>query len=220
MSKKKSKSETGPSKAALPYVTAATNAATDAYQGNQQNLTNIGNELNDQFETYANRDTAGLDAAKAYNTDVLGGKFLGQGNPYTQGIIDTTNDSITDRINSIFGAAGRTGSGRNVGVLSKSLADSENGLRYTDYNNERGRMDAAVGGATALNGAENNNIATLLALAQGAAETPYLGSKFLTGSTQSLWGNAQKSTQQNSTLDNILNTVGAITSGVKAYGGG
>ena len=219
MAKKKSKSETGPSKAALPYVSAATNAATAAYQRNQGNLDMIGDELSEQFATYANRKTPGMDAAEAYNADVLGGKFLGQGNPYTQGIIDTTNDSITDRVNAIFGAAGRTGSGRNVGVLSKSLADSENGLRYTDYNNERSRMDGAVGSAINLNAAGNSDIATMLALGAGAAEIPYLGSKFLTGSTQSLWGDAQKSTQQNSTFDNILNTAAAVTSGVKAFGG-
>jgi hypothetical protein len=82
----------------------------------------------------------------SYFGDVMGGKYLDQGNPYLQGMIDQTNESVGNQVDSRFSAAGRYGSDYNVGELARQLSNSENNLRYGNYATERGyQNNAALG---------------------------------------------------------------------------
>jgi hypothetical protein len=207
VAKKTSKSSTGPSTAAMPYITGASSAIGDAVANNAGNLAGIGSTLTSQFNNYAGNMGAGLQPAQSYTSDVLGGKYL-TGNPYLQGQIDTTANDVTDRVNSIFGAAGRTGSGAHTESLSRGLAEAENGLRYQDYSAERARQDSAVGQSIGLNQAGNANLGTLLQLGQGAAELPYLGANTLARGYGSLWGGATTSGQTPSTAQSIQQGLG------------
>ncbi|MES2781908.1 MAG: tail fiber domain-containing protein [Pseudomonadota bacterium] len=78
-----------------------------------------------------------------YYGDVLGGKYL-EGNPYIDGMIDQTNENVSNRVNSNFSSAGRYGSDYHTGELTRGLADSENNLRFSNYANERGMQNGAA----------------------------------------------------------------------------
>ena len=80
--------------------------------------------------------------AQGYTQNVLGGQFLGQ-NPFLQQALNPTFDAITDRVNSQFSQSGRYGSGAHADVLSQNLADTGGQLAYQNYQQERGRQDAA-----------------------------------------------------------------------------
>ena len=73
------------------------------------------------------------------------GQYLGGGNPYLEGILDKTATDTSERIRSEMAGLGRTGSGAHQGILSDSLADSSNRLRYQDYNQQVQNQMAAAG---------------------------------------------------------------------------
>lgn len=137
-----------------------------------------------------------LGAAQGYATDVLGGKYLGQGNPWLQDMVDQTGASTADRVNATFGAAGRTGSGRHVHDLAKALADSENGLRYGDYGAERAAMANAASQAAGLDAAHYAGIAPLLGMAH-ASLLPQQAAQGYAGGVNGLLGQYNSSTQTN-----------------------
>lgn len=160
-------------------------------------------------------------SANGYADDVLGGKYLSAGNPNLQGMIDSTDRSVSNRVNSTFGAAGRTGGGAHTQVLGQSLADSENGLRYTDYNNERGRMDSVLGQAPALEAARYAGPAAALGIAGGAASLPYIGTGAYSSGIGGLVGqyNTQTQTSQDSPFDSWLKLIGTASKAAGAAAG-
>lgn len=84
----------------------------------------------------ANPDSAG------YYKDVLGGKYLDAGNPYLGAMLQQSDDAVTKAANQRFAAAGM-GAGLStpyMDVLTHNLTDSENQLRYQDYDNQLNRM--------------------------------------------------------------------------------
>src|SRR6478752_3096348 len=97
---KKSKSETGPSRFAQPYIASGANAAQGAFEANQPNIANISTFLQGNMPSIGARllDDPGLKAASGYNSYVLGGKFLGS-NPNLQAIIDNTNSDVANKVN-------------------------------------------------------------------------------------------------------------------------
>ena len=194
-----SKSSTKYGKQALPHITAATDAMNSAFTQAQPNIQKVTGALGETFDAY-NPVNPNLTAANGYVGDVLGGKFLDAGNPYLQGMIDTTNNSVMDRVNAIFSRSGQTGSSRQMGELGARLAEAENGLRFQNYNTERERMGAAVGQAAGLSDAENRNIQTQGALGTLLTGLPLdLASQYAQG-MGSLWGNIldTKGTQKTS----------------------
>ncbi len=81
----------------------------------------------------------------SYFGDVMGGKYLDQGNPYLNSMIQDTNQSIADSVNSQF-ADNRFGSGYHAKTLADRIAQNENNLRYGNYATERGyQNNAALG---------------------------------------------------------------------------
>jgi len=85
--------------------------------------------------------TADPGSAGYYN-DVLSGKYLDAGNPYLGAMLHQSDDAVTRAANQRFAAAGM-GAGLStpyMDVLTHNLADSENKLRYQDYDNQLNRM--------------------------------------------------------------------------------
>ena len=193
-----SKSSTKYGKQALPHINAATDAMSQAYTQTQPRLGGVMDALGETFAGF-DPNKGNITTANGYVGDVLGGKYL-TGNPHLQGIIDTTNNSVMDRVNALFSRNGQTGSSRQIGELGTRLAEAENALRYQDYGAERARMDAAVGQAAGLSDAENRNIQTQDALGRTVAGLPLdVASQYAQG-MGSLWGNIldTKGTQKTS----------------------
>ncbi len=148
----------------------------------------------------------------------MNGQYLGAGNPYLQGQIDSTNSDIQDRTNAAFGAAGRTGSGANQYVLAKALSQNENNLRYNDYNSERGRMSQAAALAPSLDASRYSGLAAYLQAAQAAVGIPQQAAAGYAGGIGSLVGGYNTQTTSSSpSLGAIL--AQAAASAAKAYGG-
>lgn len=116
-------------------------------------------------EQYKAGGDANTQAATGYNTDVLSGKYL-TGNPLLEQQIATTNDNARNGLAASLGTRGLTGGSAFADIITRALAQNESGLRFTDYNNERGRMDAAAGRAPALSASSQLPIQSLLEIAQ------------------------------------------------------
>jgi len=151
----------------------------------------------------------------SYTQNVLGGQYL-NGNPYLDNIVGQTADDVANRVNGAIGLAGRTGGDAHSQILARELANSENNLRYTDYNNQMSRMDQAAQNATSLAGAGNQGIATLLAYLQEGADLPMSGVNDYVNGIGRLFGNSQTTTQSQSGLDSLLGLVNAGTNLYKA----
>lgn len=224
---KKSKSTTtnDPSAYAKPYITGAANALQSTFDANQPGTQAIANQfqshlpgmIDSSFQT-----SPLMSSATGYANDVLGGKYLNAGNPNLAGMIDQTDRSVSNRVNSTFGAAGRTGGGAHTQVLGTALADSENGLRYTDYNNERQRMAEALGQTPGLEAARYTGPAAALGIASGAASLPYIGTGAYAAGTGGLLGqyNTQTGTQTQSPFSSLMQLLGAGTSAASLFVGG
>ena len=158
---KKTKTTTGPSKWAQPYIGNAADTVQSTYNANQPRLQAMADQLSGFMPQIADRafgDNPNLDAARGYHRDVLTGTYLGQGNPYMQQMLEKTGNSVADRVNGVFSSAGRTGGSRHAGELASGVAEAENALRYSDYNTERTRLDNAVGQAAGLEATDNANL--------------------------------------------------------------
>ncbi|SES08586.1 tail fiber domain-containing protein [Sphingobium sp. YR768] len=203
-----SKTTTGPSKQALPYLKAGSSAVQSAYDSSKGVTADVTNALQSSFDNYSVSNPT-LNAANSYTTDVLSGKYLDAGNPYLQGVIDDTNASVSDQINALFSKAGQTGSSRQVGELGKQLASAENNLRYSDYNNQLSRMDTAANTATSLNSANNANYATQASLGSTLNGIPMQNATDYANALASLWGNSTTTKQSAGIGQMLLQAAGA-----------
>jgi len=216
----KSKTTTGPSKAALPYINSATSAVQSGYDRSNglanQAVDTLQANLPQVLASTINNPTLG--AANSYTQDVLGGKFL-TGNPLLDQQIANTNSDVTNKVNGSIGSRGLAGGSAQSQILARELAKNETNLRYTDYGNERTRMDNAVGSAANLSSAGNQGIATLLAYLTGTAELPQSVSGNYANSIANLWGNSTTTTQKTTpSLGAILAQVAG--NAASAYKGG
>lgn len=180
MGKKSTKTTTSnePPKWAKPYLTGAASTIQNTVANNQGNLDQLAGNIRGFLPGLGEKafgEQPGLNAATGYATDVLGGKYLDEGNPYLQGMIDSTNSDVSDRVNAMFNKSGSALGTRHAGVLTKELANAENGLRYTNYGNERNAMTQAAGMMPGLNSAQYAGVAPYLAAAQTAGGLPYQG---------------------------------------------
>lgn len=89
-----------------------------------------------------------------------GGDYLGQANPYLQGVVDRSNRNVMSGMNSTFGGAGRTGSGIHQQSLGTALGDVATGVYAPAYEAERSRQ---LGAAQAIPSA----ISSQLGIGQG-----------------------------------------------------
>jgi hypothetical protein len=215
---KKSKTETGPSAFAKPYIQSGATAVQDAFTANQPNLANISNTLQSNMGTVLGQtlNNPGLTAANSYNTDVLGGKYL-MSNPNLQGIIDNTNSDVANKVNASIGTRGGAGGSAQAQLLARELAKNETGLRYQDYNTERGYQQAAVGNAAGLSNAGDSNIQTLLQYLSGQASIPQQGAQSYASSIGGLLGGYNQTTQTQGIGNTLAGLAGA---GLSAWAGG
>lgn len=209
LSSSKSTSKTTYGKDALPKINAATDAVNNAYTAAQPDISNVTGALRTTFGDYSTTNPT-LDSANGYVNDVLGGKYLNAQNPYLQGMVDTTNESVADRVNALFSQSGQTGSSRQIGELGKQLSTSENNLRYQNYSDEMDRMSGAVSQATGLNDATNSNVATQLALGQGLTGIGTDAASQYAQAIASLWGNNTNTTQKQT--GSIVSGLGGLLS--------
>lgn len=173
LSSSKTKQTTAPSTFSQPYITAGAGALGDAFNQAQGVASNVSADLAGrlpQLGEMAFSPSAGLTAATDYNTNML--TTGPASNPQLDAMIALTGDNVANRVNSTFGAAGRTGSGAQTYALGKALADSETGYRYNDYTTQVGLREAAANRAGALDAARYSGIAPYLAVAQGAVGIP------------------------------------------------
>jgi hypothetical protein len=139
MSKKKKTTKstmtTAPSAFAQPFVSDAAQTFRPAY---------------DKGMAIADSYTPQFDQARGLISDTLSGRYLDQGNPYLQNVIDSSNRDITDQVNGQFNS--RFGSGYHTGALARALAENEGRLRYGNYATERGYQNNAIGQLGSLAG--------------------------------------------------------------------
>lgn len=156
----------------------AVNQTSGIVSANQGNLDSIAQGLRDQLPglgQMAFGAQPGVSQGLGYLTDTLGGKYLGQGNPYVNDMVGLARENVANDVNSRFSLAGRTGGGANVNAMTKGMANAELGLRYNDYNQERQNMGQAAGLLPSMVNAQYAGIAPYLQTAQAAAEAPYVG---------------------------------------------
>lgn len=116
--------------------------------------------------------------------NTISGQYLDPAtNPYLNQTYDAAARQITPRVNSLFEASGRYGSGAHQGVLGQSLADLGTSIYGGNYNAERARQLGAAGtsiGSTVQNPYFTNPLAGILSggLAGGVLGG---GTNFLSG---------------------------------------
>jgi hypothetical protein len=157
-------------------IEGAANTVTQNYNQNAGAVQGIANSVQGLIPGLIEKYQAGNPAVKAatgYATDVLGGKYLDQGNPYLQGMIDNTNSDVANKVNGSLGTRGRTGGDIQTSLLARELAKNETGLRYGDYSAERDRMGSAASLAPGLAAADYAGISPVLAAAQAGTELPF-----------------------------------------------
>lgn len=166
LSSSSSKTKTTPVYAPQVTGAASTISSTDAAQ--QPKITNITDQLGGLVPTLVSTMQTGdpnVNAAKAYNSDVLSGKYL-TGNPYLQSVIDASNADVRNGAEASLGTRGLVGGSAMADIVSRNLANNEDQLRYTDYNNQMGRMDTAAGQAAGLSAAGYLPISAIESIAQ------------------------------------------------------
>lgn len=131
-----------------------TGAYNQARPGLEAGATKFGGILDSVFNRY-NAGDPNITAARGYNADVLGGKYLDAGNPYLQQMIDQQGNDIANNISAGMGTRGQTGGSAQAGILARELSKNALGLRYSDYGAERDRMGQAVSQVPGLIAAEN-----------------------------------------------------------------
>jgi hypothetical protein len=108
----------------------------------------------DQIAGQAGGPQTTLQNANTSLGDTLGGKYLGDQNPYLNNMVNQTAQDVMGRIN---GSAFNSGSFGNAGVAqaaAQGLGNAENSLRYGAYNDERNRMQGALGAVPSITSAQ------------------------------------------------------------------
>jgi hypothetical protein len=173
-----SKTSNKPWKAARPHLLGAMNTISNTVNSNQGNLDQMAGQLRGFLPGLGEKafgENAGLDAANSYATDVLGGKYLAEGNPYMDQMAGMARSNVAGDINSMFSKAGRAGSDSHYQDLAKGMGEAELGLRYQNYGNERNAQTQAAGMMPALNQSQYAGIMPYLAATQSAAGLPFTG---------------------------------------------
>jgi hypothetical protein len=190
------------------YARAGVGAVQDVFNKQQpglQALTDIAQKqavpaLLDQFKT----SNPVASQAAGYNSDVLSGKYLNQGNPYIQNVLRQLNEGVANDVNSQFEMSGRYGSGAHADILSKNLANADQSVLYNDYMQQQARMDQAAQQAQAGN---LGNAGLLQSMLGVGAELPYTGSNNLANSLGALFSGGSEKTDSKQSGPGLLGSL-------------
>lgn len=235
LSSSKSTTQSGPSPYQQSQLSPAIGEITRVYNDNKGANASIASGIQGLIPGLLEKYNTGdpnVSAARGYNSDVLGGKYLG-GNPYATSngyldqIINQTAGDVTDRVKAGFGSRGSFGGTKYVESLSRGLADSENNLRYGDFNTtrqmnadnyarERGNQQAAATGSTAFGASDNLNLQAILQAAQSGTDLPFSSVNDYGSLIASLVGNNGQQTSKSS--DGGASLIGsALTAAALAF---
>lgn len=201
---KKTKTTTGPSKFSEPFIRQGADALINSFNTNQgtvqQQTDNTLGLLNPFLKQQIEQGNSGVNAARDFNIDVLGGKFL-NGNPHLQNVIDSSNNDIRNQSEAALGLKGLTGGSSFADIISRNIANNTSNLRFQDFSRERASQDAAANRAGTLASAEFLPIQGLLATLQ-ASQTPIDSAARFAGGLGGLLGGFQ--TQSTPLLNQLL----------------
>ena len=213
----KSKSKTKPiySKEIEGAAGSITNDYNQNAPGIQAGADKFGGILDSVLSKY-NAGDPNIEAARGYNADVLGGKYLDAGNPYLQAMIDQTGNDVSNGVSASLGTRGLTGGSANSGIVARELAKNSAALRYGDYGAERDRMGQAVSQVPGLIAAENGILDPAFA-AYDAMQAPVRAAVGAGQGVGGLLGQYTKSTQKGSLAGLLAQIAG---NAAQAYAGG
>lgn len=150
----------------------------DVVGRNQGNLEGIAGDMQSFLPGLGERafgDNPLLNSANSYTTDVLGGRYLDQQNPYMHQMIGATANDVSDRVNSLFARAGSSLGSPHAQVLTRELANAENTMRYGNYAQERQNQQGAASMVPGLNQSQYAGVMPYATMAQTAGSLPYAG---------------------------------------------
>ena len=142
-------------------------------------------------------------------SDTIGGKYLGA-NPYMDGMMQTTNNNITNGVNSQFEQGGRYGSVGHAGILAQRIGEADNQLQYNNYNDERARQQQAIGMSGSVQDNRYAGVSPLLALAGGAATLPYSGLSAANNNINASSSGYGKNTGRQTGLGNVTDSYSTL----------
>ena len=194
MGKSKSKSTNKPIYSG--QIEGAANTVTGAYNqaapGLQQGATQFAGIRDSILSRYNSPDNP-LNGARDHYSSVLSGKYLDEGNPYLQGVIDQTNSGVRNGVTASLGTRGLTGGSAHSDIVSRALAENETGLRYSDYADQLARMDNAASSVGSLGQAESAMLDPAIRAYQ-AQTAPLLAAQDYGGTIGGLLGQYQNTT--------------------------
>ncbi|GGJ39491.1 hypothetical protein CDQ92_13145 [Sphingopyxis bauzanensis] len=213
----KSKSSTKPiySKEVEGAAGNITSAYNQAAPGLQAGAQKFGGIMDSVLAKYQAGDP-NITAARGYNADVLGGKYLDAGNPYLQQMIDQTGNDVSNGVTASLGTRGLTGGSAHSGIVGRELAKNSTALRYGDYSAERDRMGQAVSQIPGLVAAENGVLDPAFA-AYDAMQAPVRAAVGAGQGVGGLLGQYTKTTQKGSLAGLLAQMAG---NAAQAYAGG
>lgn len=212
------KTTSGPSAFAKPFISSAANEISDVYNQNKDANAGIAKTIQDLIPGLVNKYNDGdpnVSAATGYNTDVLSGKYL-NGNPFLESIISKTSNDTLGKVGAAFGSRGAFGGTKYAEAAGRGVADSENALRYGDYNTQLGRMDTAASRSPSLAAADYLGITPLLATAQAGTELPFSAVNDYGSLIASLLGNSTTTKQSGNILQSLIGAAGTAAGGALA----
>lgn len=213
----KSKSSTKPiySKEVEGAAGNITSAYNQAAPGLQAGADKFGGIMDSVLAKYQAGDP-NITAARGYNADVLGGKYLDAGNPFLQQMIDQTGNDVSNGVTASLGTRGLTGGSAHSGIVGRELAKNSTALRYGDYSAERDRMGQAVSQIPGLVAAENGVLDPAFA-AYDAMQAPVRAAVGAGQGVGGLLGQYTKTTQKGSLAGLLAQMAG---NAAQAYAGG
>ncbi|MFN3626746.1 MAG: hypothetical protein ACK4S3_02570 [Parvibaculum sp.] len=183
-----------------------TNAYNQAAPGLQAGAQKFGGILDSVLAKYNAGDPT-INAARGYTTDVLSGKYLNDGNPYLQQMIDMTGGDVRNGVAASLGTRGLTGGSDYAGIIARELAKNSTGLRFNNYNTERDRMGQAVSQVPGIVAAENGILDPAFQ-AYSAMQDPIRAAAGYGGSIGGLLGQYTTTTQKNGLLGTLAQLAG------------
>ncbi len=222
MGKKSSKTSTGPSKEALPYINSATGAVTDAYNQNQPNIANITSTLQQNMPGVlaSTLNNPALGAASTYDQNTLTSNPDPTQNPLFMKMLGNLNDTTADSVNGAIGTRGLTGGSAQSQILASEIGKADNSALLSQYNTNVGAQQAAASNATSVAGAQNGGINSLLQYLTTQAGIPQSSADDYANNIANLWGKSTTTTSTPSFMSSLTGLLGAGASAYKDIAGG